>query len=104
AASGDLPIRWYEAGAESMPLPDEAFDVVLCQMSLQFMPDRTAALREMRRVLVPGGRALVTAPRPERLFELLAGALARHAGAQSGGFVHAVFSVDRPEALAGPLE
>ena len=48
-----LPIEWHEASAEAMPLPDASFDVVLCQMGLQFMPDRRAALREMRRVLVP---------------------------------------------------
>ena len=39
-----------------MHLPDAAFDVVLCQQGVQFFPDRPAALREMRRVLVPGGR------------------------------------------------
>ena len=39
-----------------MSLPDASFDVVLCQMGLQFVRDRHAALREMHRVLVPGGR------------------------------------------------
>ena len=34
-----------------MPIPDASFDVVLCQMGLQFMPDKLAALREIRRVL-----------------------------------------------------
>jgi SAM-dependent methyltransferase len=36
-----------------------AFDAVLCQQGLQFFPDRPAALREMRRVLKPGGRAAI---------------------------------------------
>lgn len=49
-------VRWYEASAEVMSLPDASFDVVLCQMGLQFVRDRHAALREMHRVLVPGGR------------------------------------------------
>jgi ubiquinone/menaquinone biosynthesis C-methylase UbiE len=39
-----------------MPLPDDGFDVVLCQMGLQFFQDKVAALREMRRTLAPGGR------------------------------------------------
>jgi SAM-dependent methyltransferase len=39
-----------------MPFADGDFDVVLCQQGLQFFPDRIAGLREMRRVLVPGGR------------------------------------------------
>jgi SAM-dependent methyltransferase len=30
--------------------------VALCQLGLQFFPDRSAALREIRRVLAPGGR------------------------------------------------
>ena len=43
----------------ALPFPDGAFDVALCQHGLQFVPDRAGAVREMRRVLAPGGRALV---------------------------------------------
>src|SRR3546814_8022062 len=43
-----MSIEWHEANAEAMPLPEASFDVVLCQLGLQFMPDRQAALREMR--------------------------------------------------------
>jgi ubiquinone/menaquinone biosynthesis C-methylase UbiE len=57
-------IKWREASAEDMPLPDESFDVVLCQLSLQFMADRLGALQEMRRVLVPGGRLILNLPAP----------------------------------------
>jgi len=52
------PIDWREADALAMPLPEAAFDVVLCQQGLQQFPDRRAALREIRRVLRPGGRLL----------------------------------------------
>lgn len=41
-----------------MDLPDASFDVILCQQDFQFFPDQPAALREMHRVLVPGGRAV----------------------------------------------
>ena len=34
-------IDWYEAPAEAMPLPDAAFDVVLCSMGLQFLSTRS---------------------------------------------------------------
>jgi ubiquinone/menaquinone biosynthesis C-methylase UbiE len=54
AATG-APIRWQEASATKMPLPDASFDIVYCQLGLQFFPDRAAALREMHRVLAPGG-------------------------------------------------
>ena len=43
-----------------MPFDEGAFDVVLCQQGLQFMPDRSAAVAEMARVLAPGGRLAVS--------------------------------------------
>jgi ubiquinone/menaquinone biosynthesis C-methylase UbiE len=49
-------IAWVEGSAIRMALPDATFDQVLCEQGLQFMPDRPAALAEMRRVLKPGGR------------------------------------------------
>ena len=89
-----MPIEWHEASAEAMPLPDASFDVALCQMGLQFMPDRHAALREMRRVLVRGGRLILNVPGPTpRLFTILGEALERHIGAEAAGFVHHVFSL-----------
>lgn len=57
--AGDLGAEWVEGDATAMPFEDDAFDVVTCQQGLQFFPDRPAALSEFRRVLTPGGRALV---------------------------------------------
>jgi ubiquinone/menaquinone biosynthesis C-methylase UbiE len=56
AVSGGSAISYHEAPAEQLPVEDEEFDVVTCQQGLQFMPDRPAALAEMRRALRPGGR------------------------------------------------
>jgi len=53
-------IRWIEGSAMAMDVPAASFDVVLCQQGLQFFPDRHAALREIHRVLAPGGRALLS--------------------------------------------
>lgn len=53
APPGGASITWREANAEALPLPDASFDVVLCQLGLMFVADRSAALREMRRVLAP---------------------------------------------------
>jgi SAM-dependent methyltransferase len=99
AAAEGASIQWYETAAESMPLPDEAFDVILCQMALQFMTDRSAALAEMHRVLAPGGRILLNLPRPSAFFDLLERALALHAGAEAAGFVGAVFSLNEPQRI-----
>jgi ubiquinone/menaquinone biosynthesis C-methylase UbiE len=51
------PITWEQGRAEDLPFEDASFDVVLCQQGIQFFADRAAAVREMRRVLRPGGRA-----------------------------------------------
>ncbi len=56
AEAGLEEIAWLECDAAAMPLPDDAFDVALCQQGLQFMPDKPGAMAEMARVLKPGGR------------------------------------------------
>ena len=91
----DMAIEWHEADARAIPLPDESFDVVLCQMSLQFIPDRVQGLREMRRVLAPGGRLVLNVPGPAApVFETLARAMGEHVAPQAEGFVRAVFALD----------
>jgi len=95
AAPHALGIDWYEANAEAIPLPDGAFDVVLCQMSLQFIPGRVNALREMRRVLAAGGRLVLNVPGPTPpLFQTFADALTKHIDREAAPFVHAVFSLN----------
>src|SRR5207248_3148605 len=56
AAVTNPVVEWHEANAQALPFADGAFDAILCQLGLQFFPDRPLALREMRRVLAPGGR------------------------------------------------
>lgn len=46
--------------ADRLPFPDNCFDAVTCLEALEFFPSDTAALREMVRVLRPGGYILVT--------------------------------------------
>jgi SAM-dependent methyltransferase len=48
-------IEWRTAVAESLPFPDQTFDTVVSQFGLMFFTDRHQALREMLRVLAPGG-------------------------------------------------
>ena len=50
------PIAYTVGPAVPLPYPDESFSVATCQQGLQFFPDAHAALAEMRRVLVDGGR------------------------------------------------
>lgn len=100
STSSHAAIAWHEAPAESMPVPDGGFDVVLCSMGLQFFSDRVAGLREMRRALVPGGRLLATLPGPTPPpLEAMAEVLARHVSPDVAGFVQAVFSLHDADEL-----
>jgi ubiquinone/menaquinone biosynthesis C-methylase UbiE len=105
-AALDPPIAWEEASAVSIPLPDDAFDVVLCQQGLQFFDDRAAAVREMRRVTRPGGRlALSTWRATDRIpgYLAIAAAFDRHVPA-AAGFVRAVSGLADAEELRELLD
>jgi SAM-dependent methyltransferase len=49
-------VTWLQAEGLGLPFGEDIFDLVFCQQGLQFLSDRLQALREMRRVLRPGGR------------------------------------------------
>ncbi len=96
----DYSISWYQSNAESMPIEDGAYDVVLSQLGLQFMADKPAALAEMYRVLAPGGRLAlsVTGPTPPP-FVVFADAIGEHINPEISPFVHMVFSLNDPDLL-----
>ena len=103
-ASAGSRIDWHVCDAASLTLPDHSYDVVLCQMGLMFMEDRPAAVAEMHRVLVPGGRVVVNTPGTiQPPFELMEQAIVEHINRELGGFVRAVFSMHDPDALADLL-
>jgi ubiquinone/menaquinone biosynthesis C-methylase UbiE len=49
-------VSFARMDAETLALPDASFDVALCALGLMYVPDPLQAVREMRRVLRPGGR------------------------------------------------
>jgi SAM-dependent methyltransferase len=53
-------LRFARMDAERLEFPDASFDVVLCSLGLMYMPDPGQAVREMRRVLRPGGRLVAS--------------------------------------------
>lgn len=53
-----IPVEVSDAGAQSLPFPDDSFDVVVSTLVLCTVPDQREALAEIRRVLRPGGRLL----------------------------------------------
>src|SRR6185295_6302501 len=52
----------YICSLEHIPVPDVAFDYVLCTQWLEHVPDPLATLKELCRVLKPGGELFITVP------------------------------------------
>jgi SAM-dependent methyltransferase len=76
-------IAWRTGDACDLPIPDRAFDVVTCQAALMFMPDPAQALREMARVMRPGGTVALqvwAALSDQPAYSILVDVAARHAG------------------------
>src|SRR5690606_40218460 len=46
----------------ALEFPDRSFDLVICNHVLEHIPDDLAAMREIHRVLAPGGKAVITVP------------------------------------------
>jgi ubiquinone/menaquinone biosynthesis C-methylase UbiE len=80
-------VAWRAGDANALPCDDATFDVVFCQQGLQFFPDKDHALREMYRVLAPGGRLALSVWRalPYNPYNrALADAVERHVGPDAG--------------------
>jgi arsenite methyltransferase len=53
-------VEFHEADGLSLPLPDASVDAVFANMYLHHCPDPLSAIREMVRILRPGGRLVIT--------------------------------------------
>ncbi|MGE3549662.1 MAG: methyltransferase domain-containing protein, partial [Geobacter sp.] len=60
----------YESDITAIPVPDASFDVVLCTEVLEHVPEPSAALKEMARIIRPGGRIFLTVPLGSGLHQL----------------------------------
>jgi ubiquinone/menaquinone biosynthesis C-methylase UbiE len=92
-----LAIEWREGQAEALPFAESSFDLGLCQFALMFFADRRAALAELRRVLVDGGRvALHVFQGIERhpFYQTLDEAIVRRLGASGVGAIFALGDAD----------
>ncbi len=94
AADSHASIEWRQGDATDLPFANESFDVVCCQQALQFFDDPVAALRQMRRVLTPGGRLAVSVWRPleyQPVYVVLADALENHISDEAGTMMRSPF-------------
>ncbi|HXF50060.1 MAG TPA: methyltransferase domain-containing protein [Dehalococcoidia bacterium] len=55
-------VHWVYAAGERLPFRSEAFDRVICTETLEHVPDDAALVRELTRVLKPGGVLAVSVP------------------------------------------
>jgi ubiquinone/menaquinone biosynthesis C-methylase UbiE len=100
SAQAGLAIEWRQRDAIALRFPDSAFDAVLCQQGLQFFPDRAGALREMVRVLAPGGTLAVAVwGEPGPFIRSLAFGLSAFAGEAVGNQCLAPYSLADATAL-----
>jgi ubiquinone/menaquinone biosynthesis C-methylase UbiE len=71
--------EWVVADVTKLPFDDQSFTIAFCQQGIQFFPDASAALGEMRRVLQPNGRVALTVwAGPSDFFVALAASLSKH--------------------------
>ncbi len=62
--SGDLssPLATMHFDLTNVPLPSDSFSAIICNQVLEHIPDDRAAMREMFRLLRPGGWAILMVP------------------------------------------
>jgi len=100
ARTMDPSIDWQKGDAAELPFADEEFDLVVCQQGFQFFPDRVQAVKEVRRVLKPGGRVAITSwssigGSPGYL--AIANALGKTVSASAAGLLDELFAFTTPE-------
>lgn len=92
-------VLWCRGDAGALPFADACFDVVLSLAALMFFPDRVGALREVRRVLRPGGRAAVHVWGASAGYDLVADAIEEQTDVETANRFMAPFVLARPSEL-----
>ena len=78
ASIAGVDIDFVEGDAEALPYPDASFDVVLSQFGHIFAPRPAGVVKEMLRVLKPGGRIAFSTWPPEHFTGRMFAFIARH--------------------------
>lgn len=89
-------IEWKQGRAEAIPFEDASFDTVVSQFGLMFFEDQPTAVREMMRVLAPGGNLVIAVWGPLQQspgYAAQAELLRRLFGEQAAASLYAPFSL-----------
>ena len=70
ASDHGVAVDLKKGAAEAIPFPDKSFDLVMLDNVLEHVNDRPLTLREIRRVLKPGGLLYMVTPKPFSLYSL----------------------------------
>jgi ubiquinone/menaquinone biosynthesis C-methylase UbiE len=106
AEPDSAPITYLEGSALDLPLADRSFDFATCHHGFQFFPDRAAAIRELHRVLRPGGRVAIacwTGLEETPVFRAIRDSLLLHVSEEASQMMNSPFCVPATE-LKGLLE
>ncbi len=98
--------EWHEAPADALPLDDASVDVLLSQHAFMLFADKTAASREMHRVLSPGGSLYVSAWRHfshQPHYAALIEGLDDLVSAQAADLMKGAFLFDTEDQIRAPL-
>ena len=94
--------NWRQGDAAALPFEDDSFDVVASQFALMYFTDRVAALKEMWRVLAPGGRLAVASwagfEKAEG-YRLLADIAEARTSAEAAAVLRSPFVIGNPDQL-----
>lgn len=96
----EIPIEWRQGDLCDLPFPNDSFDIVLCGQGLQFVPDKSAALGHIRRVLTLEGRlAFSVWSKPWPLAAVSSDAITRHINKEAGAGMLAPYALADRDAL-----
>ncbi len=73
--------KFQQGNAQELPFPDDNFDAVVCGYGVMHVPEPELALREMRRVVRPGGRISISvwdSTTPNNGFSMIYAAVGAH--------------------------
>jgi ubiquinone/menaquinone biosynthesis C-methylase UbiE len=103
AARARVEVDFHEGDAAALPFAADVFDLIVCRAAFKNFSDPVGALREMRRVLRPGGRALIIDMRSDASGESIADEVAKmHLGRIDAFLTRTTLSALRKRAYSKP--